>query len=49
LDEDSDRELMCDYSPFCVPAKVAKLMRLKNKSILSQINVVTFDGTQNVQ
>jgi hypothetical protein len=33
------------YSPFCVPAKVTKLVGLKNKG--RPINLVTFAGTQN--
>ncbi len=35
------------YSPFCVPAKVTKLVGLKNKGGLSPINLVTFAVTQN--
>jgi hypothetical protein len=37
------------YSPFCVPAKVTKLIGLKNNRILSPINLVTFAGTQKGQ
>jgi hypothetical protein len=36
-----------NLSPFCVPAKVTKLIGLKNNRILSPINLVTFAGTQN--
>jgi hypothetical protein len=35
------------YSPFCVLAKVNKLVGLKNKGGLSPINLVTFAVTQN--
>ncbi len=35
------------YSLFCVPAKVTKLVGLKNKGGLSPINLVTFAVTQN--
>ncbi len=35
------------YSPFCVSAKVTKLVGLKNKGGLSPINLVTFAITQN--
>jgi hypothetical protein len=34
-------------SSFCVPAKVIKLVGLKNKGGLSPINLVTFAVTQN--
>jgi hypothetical protein len=39
------------YSPFCVPAKVTKLVGLKNKGGLSPINLVTFavSVTQNCE
>ncbi len=36
-----------DYSPFCVPAKIIKLVGLKNGGLLSPIKLVTFAGTQN--
>jgi hypothetical protein len=36
-----------DYSPFCVQAKIIKLVWLKNGGRLSPINLVTFAGTQN--
>jgi hypothetical protein len=35
------------YSPFCVLAKVIKLVGLKNKGGLSPINLITFAVTQN--
>jgi hypothetical protein len=35
------------YSPFCVQAKIIKLVGLKNGERLSPINLVTFAGTQN--
>jgi hypothetical protein len=35
------------YSPFCVLAKIIKLVGLKNGGRLSPINLVTFAGTQN--
>ncbi len=35
------------YSPFCVPAKIIKLVGLKNGGLLSPIKLVTFAGTQN--
>jgi hypothetical protein len=35
------------YSPFCVPAKVTKLIGLKRPPFLSPTNLVTFAGTQN--
>ncbi len=35
------------YSPFCVQAKIIKLVGLKNGGRLSPINLVTFAGTQN--
>jgi hypothetical protein len=34
-------------SPFCVQAKIIKLVGLKNGGRLSEINLVTFAGTQN--
>jgi hypothetical protein len=34
-------------SPFCVPAKVIKLVGLKNSGRLSPTNLITFAGTQN--
>jgi hypothetical protein len=38
----------CDlYLPFCVQAKIIKLVGLKNGGRLSPINLVTFAGTQN--
>jgi hypothetical protein len=39
--------LRSSYSPFCVQAKVIKLVGLKNGGRLSPINLVTFAGTQN--
>ncbi len=36
-----------NYSPFCVQAKIIKLVGLKNGGRLSPINLVTFAGTQN--
>jgi hypothetical protein len=35
------------YSPFCVQAKIIKLVGLKNNGGLSPINLVTFAVTQN--
>jgi hypothetical protein len=35
------------YSPFCVPAKVIKLIGLKNGGRVSPDNLITFVGTQN--
>ncbi len=35
------------YSPFCVTAKVIKLVGLKNGGRLSPTNLITFAGTQN--
>jgi hypothetical protein len=35
------------YTPFCVQAKIIKLVGLKNGGRLSPINLVTFAGTQN--
>jgi hypothetical protein len=35
------------YSPFCVPAKVIKLVGLKNGGRVSPTNLITFAGTQN--
>jgi hypothetical protein len=40
-------ELFDFYSPFCVQAKIIKLVGLKNGGRLSPINLVTFAGTQN--
>ncbi len=37
------------YWPFCVPAKVTKLIKIKNKGRLSAINLVIFTVTQNGQ
>ncbi len=34
------------YSPFCVPAKVIKLVGLKNGGRVSPTNLITFAGTQ---
>jgi hypothetical protein len=39
--------LNISYSPFCVQAKVIKLVGLKNGGRLSPINLVTFASTQN--
>jgi hypothetical protein len=36
-----------NYSPFCVQAKIIKLVGLKNGGRLSEINLVIFAGTQN--
>jgi hypothetical protein len=36
-----------NYSPFCVQAKIIKLVGLKNGGRLSPINLVTFAGPQN--
>jgi hypothetical protein len=33
--------------PFCVPAKVIKLVGLKNGGRVSPTNLITFVGTQN--
>ncbi len=41
------REFLNKYSPFCVQAKIIKLVGLKNGGRLSPINLVTFAGTQN--
>ncbi len=39
---------MCQfYSPFCVLAKVTKLVGLKNGGLVSQGNLITFAATQN--
>jgi hypothetical protein len=35
------------HSPFCVQAKIIKLVGLKNGGRLSPINLVTFAGTNN--
>ncbi len=35
------------YSPFCVPAKVIKLVRLTRTPFLSPTNLISFAGTQN--
>jgi hypothetical protein len=35
------------YSPFCVPAKVTKLVGLTRPPFLSPTNLITFAGTQN--
>jgi hypothetical protein len=35
------------YSPFCVQAKIIKLVGLKNGGRLSPIHLVNFAGTQN--
>jgi hypothetical protein len=35
------------YSPFCVPAKVTKLIGLKRPPFLSPTNLITFASTQN--
>ncbi len=35
------------YSPFCVPAKLIKLVGLKSPPFLSPTNLVTFAGAQN--
>jgi hypothetical protein len=35
------------YSPFCVPAKVTKLIGLKRQPFLSQTNLIIFVCTQN--
>jgi hypothetical protein len=35
------------YSPFCVPAKVTKLVSLKNGGHVSPTNLITFAVTQN--
>jgi hypothetical protein len=36
-----------DYSPFCVPAKVTKLIGLKRPPFLSPTNLIIFACTQN--
>jgi hypothetical protein len=36
-----------DYSPFCVPAKVIKLVGLTRPPFLSPTNLITFAVTQN--
>jgi hypothetical protein len=35
------------YSPFCVQAKINKLVGLKNGGRVSPTNLITFAGTQN--
>jgi hypothetical protein len=35
------------YSPFCVPAKLTKLVGLTRPPFLSPTNLITFAGTQN--
>ncbi len=40
-------QLSSFYSPFCVLAKVTKLVGLKSKGGLSPTNLVTFAVTQN--
>ncbi len=35
------------FGPFCVPAKVTKLVGLKNGGLVSPTNLITFAGTQN--
>jgi hypothetical protein len=45
-----DSEIIIHFthnSPFCVQAKIIKLVGLKNGGRLSPINLVTFAGTQN--
>jgi hypothetical protein len=39
--------LIKGYSPFCVQAKITKLVGLKNGGRVSPINLVTFAGSQN--
>jgi hypothetical protein len=46
LKSDFDSSLTC-YSPFCVLAKVIKLVGLKNGGRVSPTNLITFAGTQN--
>ncbi len=36
-----------EYSPFCVQAKVIKLVGLRRPPFLSPTNLLTFAGTQN--
>ncbi len=36
-----------EYSPFCVPAKVTKLIGLKRPPFLSPTNLIIFACTQN--
>jgi hypothetical protein len=36
-----------EYSPFCVPAKVIKLVGLRRPPFLSPTNLITFAVTQN--
>jgi hypothetical protein len=43
----SRKELGNMYSPFCVPAKVIKLVGLTRPPFLSPTNLITFAGTQN--
>jgi hypothetical protein len=33
-------------TPFCVPAKVTKLVGLKNRGLVSPTNLITFAGTK---
>jgi hypothetical protein len=35
------------YTPFCVPAKVSKLVGLKIAGLVSPTNLITFAGTPN--
>jgi hypothetical protein len=39
--------LIMPYSPFCVPAKVTKLIGLKSPPFLSPTNLIIFAWTQN--
>jgi hypothetical protein len=41
------RKTCKQYSPFCVPAKVNKLVGLKNGGRVSPIDLIIFAGTQN--
>jgi hypothetical protein len=47
LDQILDEIFSFSYSPFCVPAKVIKLVGLKNGGRVSPTNLITFAGTQN--
>jgi hypothetical protein len=38
---------LSNYSPFCVPAKVTKLVGLKRPPFLSPTNLIIFACTQN--
>ncbi len=38
---------VCILRPFCIPAKVTKLVGLKNGGLVSPTNLITFAGTQN--